>query len=787
MRPRGSMKEDHPVAARKRRWQRRLRWTAALLTLMVLLSAGAWKAIDYVPLPPGLFEPPQPPLALLDRYGRPLRQLRDGQGFVSRPVALKEIPQVLIDGTLAAEDKRFWHHPGIDLPAILRASLQNLWHRRIVSGASTITQQLIKNVHPRPRSIRTKFAEALQALKLERVWTKEQILEAYLNRIDYGRNNRGCAAAADALFGRPLKDLTLAQAALLAGLPQAPSRHDPWLHPSRSLKRRRYVLDRMLANHWIDPTARDRADREPLRLAAPARPFRAPHFVDFLLQRELARPSLPAAGRVRTTIDLELQSAAEAALRSRLAELVGRNVRHGAVVVLENRTGAVRALVGSPDYRDPAVGQVNGAWAARSAGSTLKPFTYALAFEQGASPAQVVADVPSSWPTREGVFAPVNYDRRFHGPVRLRLALANSYNVPAVRLLDRLGGPAPLWQKLRECGLSTLDREPEFYGLGLTIGNAEVRLLELVNAYACLARLGLWRPWRLLENDPPGQERRLFSIPAAWMVADVLDDDLARLAEFGHESPLALPFPVACKTGTSSDFRDNWALGYTPEFTVGVWVGNFDGSPMREVSGITGAGPILRDLFLRIHRLLGTTWYPRPAQVAEGWVHPLTGHRTAPPAESTRDPNYPQTLPPSHWRPVREVFWANHPPPETSPADFDAEGRLLLGPEYAEWLAGKDNSLAGLAVVRHDSAQVQILWPVAGTVIFLDTDLPDQGRRLRLRAAGPDQVLWSSPSLQIHEDPEGAWVSLEPGRHTLTAKAGPQGPEATTWIEVRRW
>ncbi|RME89629.1 MAG: penicillin-binding protein 1C [Verrucomicrobia bacterium] len=787
MKPMGSPKAKSPLPAGRKRRRRRWRWLGAVVIVLGLAAVAGWKAIDHVPLPADLFEPPPPPLAFLDRYGRPLRQLRDGEGFVSRPVRLKDVPQTLIDATIAAEDKRFWRHPGVDVAAILRATAQNLWHRRVVSGASTITQQLIKNVQPRPRTIRAKVIEALQALKLERVWTKEQILEAYLNRIDYGRGNRGVAAAAEAVFDRPVGELTLGQAALLAGLPQAPSRHDPWRHPSQALKRRRFVLDRMLANHWIDPTARDQAAAEPLRLAAPARRFRAPHFVDFLLQRELTRPSLPATGRVRTTIDLEIQTAAEQALRARLADLAGHNVRHGAVVVLDNRTGAVRALVGSPDYRGPVAGQVNGAWAARSAGSTLKPFTYALAFEQGASPADVLPDVPSSWPTRGGVFAPVNYDRRFHGPVRLRLALANSYNVPAVRLLDAIGGPAVLWRKLRECGLGTLEREPEFYGLGLTIGNAEVRLLELVNAYACLARLGVWRPWRLLEDEPFGQERRLFSAAAAWMVADVLDDDAARSAEFGHDSPLALPFPVACKTGTSSDFRDNWAVGYTPEFTVGVWVGNFDGSPMREISGISGAGPVLRDVFLRIHRLVDTTWYRRPPEVAEGWVHPLTGHRVQPPAHHARDWRNARDLPPARWAPVREVFWADRPPPAASPEDFDAEGRVRLGPEYAEWLAGQNNPLAGLAVVRRNDVGLRILWPVAGTVIFLDPDLPDDGRKLRLQAAGPDRILWSSPSLEIHEDDEGAWARLEPGRHTLTAKVGERGPEATTWIEVRRW
>lgn len=445
----------------------------------------------------------------------------------------------------------------------------------------------MKLAEPRPRTFRTKLIEAAQALRLEREWDKPRILAAYLNRLDYGNLRAGSDAAARHYFDKAPADLSAAEAAFLAGLPQAPSRLNPRARFAGAKRRQEWILGRMHALGWLTSEDYTRALAEPLQLAPPRREFAAPHFVDLLLEREAPDTSRPQ--RVTTTLDLELNRFVEQTLRSQLARLREQQVGNGAAVVLDNRTGAVLALVGSEDYFAPAAGQVNGAWAPRSAGSTLKPFTYALAFERGATPASIVADVPCEFSTATGVFAPVNYDRHCHGPVRHRLALANSLNIPAVRVLDELGGAAVLHARLRACGLTTLAQPAEHYGLGLTLGNAEVRLLELANAYACLARLGEWRPWRLLEGAGDYKSpTRVISREAAWLVADVLADNRARALVFGLETPLRFDFPVACKTGTSTDYRDNWAVGYTPEFTVAVWAGNFDGSPMRGVSGVTG-------------------------------------------------------------------------------------------------------------------------------------------------------------------------------------------------------
>jgi penicillin-binding protein 1C len=412
------------------------------------------------------------------------------------------------------------------------------------------------------------------------------------------------------------------------------------VHFERAVKRQQWILGQMRQAGWLNQDQWQRAMQEPLRLASARRVFEAPHFVDLLLALEepSESPTTGRSGAVRTTLDRALTRFAESALRSRLSQLHDQHVSDGAVVVLDNQSGDVLALVGSANYFAPASGQVNGAWAPRSPGSTFKPFTYLLALEHGATPATIVADVPTEFATATGLFAPVNYDRHCYGPMRYRLALANSLNISAVKVLASQGGPKSLQQLLQQCGLTTLDRPAEHYGLGLTIGNAEARLLELANAYACLARLGEYQPYRML-LDAAGQRGRSASQPytrtapqvaspaAAYLIADILSDCDARALAFGVETPLRFDFPAACKTGTSSDFRDNWAFGYTPEFTVGIWVGNFDGAPMEHVSGVTGAAPILHDVLDHLHERYGTSWYATPTNIVECWIHPITGKR----------------------------------------------------------------------------------------------------------------------------------------------------------------
>ena len=795
--------------------RRGVRWLLAAAALLCLLVFGAWLGLPLVPLPPGLFAPPPNSVEFLDRHGRSLREVRDGESGFARHVTYAEIPQPLIHATLAAEDKRFWQHPGVDWRATARAAWGLARYRRVVSGGSTVTMQLIKLAEPRPRTFRTKLIEAAQALRLEQVWDKQRILSEYLNRLEYGNLNAGCAEAAEFFFGKPLCDLSVAECALLAGLPQAPSRLNPHLHFDRARKREQWILGQMRENGFLTAGESARAARETLRLAKPGRVFQAPHFVDLVMELETQRAEaegqipdtgywIPDSGirhlasgigrpsAIPTTLDLDLNRVVERTLAARLARLRAQHVLNGAAVVIDNRSGDVLALVGSENYFAPRAGQVNGAWAARSAGSAFKPFTYLLAFERGANPATVVADVPTEFATSTGLFSPVNYNRHCQGPMRYRLALANSLNISAVKVLAFLGGAEILQKRLQACGLTTLTNTAEFYGLGLTIGNAEARLLELANAYACLARLGEWKPFRLTDTsrfkvlDSKLANARVCEAGAAWLIADILSDNAARTLTFGAESNLRFDFPVACKTGTSSDFRDNWAFGYTPEFTVGVWVGNFDGRPMERVSGVTGAAPILHSIFEHLHERFGTTWYARPASVVDRLVNPVTGKRIVDAA-------------PQNWKleiemsraqtasPVSEKFLTQSLPPTESASDYDLAGRVLLPSEYREWLASSDNWLAGQAVVNETSAvaALRILSPLPGTIFYLDPDLPQHGRRLRLRADGPQGLRWQSDSLECRTERGESVALLSEGRHQLVVREPRSGARMETWIVVK--
>ncbi|HSP41762.1 MAG TPA: penicillin-binding transpeptidase domain-containing protein, partial [Luteolibacter sp.] len=402
----------------------------------------------------------------------------------------------------------------------------------------------------------------------------------------------------------------------------------------------------------------------------------------------------------------------------------------------------------------------------RSPGSAVKPFTYLLALERGANPCTVVADVPTDFPTTTGLYRPNNYNHRYHGPVTLRHALAHSLNVAAIRTLELAGGPDALHRRLGELGLTTLDHTPEFYGLGLTIGNGEVRLLELVNAYATLAQLGLHKPYRLLDNTRHPSGTRVADARACWLIADMLSDHHARQASFGLHSYLAFDFPVACKTGTSSAYRDNWVVGFTPEFSVGVWVGNMDGKPMRHITGVTGAAPVMHEIFNHLHETRGTTWFERPDGIETHRIHPLTGRVVEKDQPGGIDEH------------------CLRPPEPTRPDDFDANGRVVLPHGYAEWLASSQNPLGDLVTCATTAAGLRILHPPPGTIYYLDPDLPAASQRIRPRAEGPGKVTWSCETMTVENQDIIPAIQLRPGRHKLTATEPTTGRHQETWIEV---
>src|SRR6201993_785803 len=461
-------------------------------------------ALHLAPVPLGLTKSPPESVEFVDRTGKPLRRILQDQQIYRSRCSLSDVSPNAIAATLSAEDKRFRVHTGVDVVAIVRALSEAVRTGQIRSGASTITEQLVKLSDPDSRvGVWGKLTEAWNALSLERHWNKDRILEEYFNRLDYGDLQVGLASASRDYFEKPPSDLSAAEAAFLAGIPQAPSRLDPFKHFDAAKARQRWVLRQMHVNGFLDDAAYARALVEPLRLRQHDRDFAAPLFVDLLLERRGTLP--PEGGVVRTTIDLSLNRWIDDVIARQLQKLVDRHVTAAAAVVIDNSTGEVLALSGSGDYFEPGIGQINGAWNARSAGSALKPFTYIRALEQGAFPGTVIADVPTDFPTETGLYHPNNYNHRFYGPVTLRFALANSLNVAAIKVLEQEGGPDTLYSTLERAGNTTFEHPAAYYGLGLTIGNGEVRLLELANAYAALARLGVYKPFRLLTSS--GNER----------------------------------------------------------------------------------------------------------------------------------------------------------------------------------------------------------------------------------------------------------------------------------------
>jgi penicillin-binding protein 1C len=610
------------------------RWMRAISAAGLIVLLGSF----FVPIPqPALSPLPVESLRITDRDGVVLREMLSSEKGRACWLNKGDVPRMLFSATIAAEDERFYQHPGVDPIAIVRAVYQNVRHLHVVSGGSTITQQVIRNIYHLPRNIMGKMSEAWLAMRLERTIPKEDILLQYINRISYGNGTFGIEAASQLYFDKPARYLSLAETAFLTGLPNSPSLSNPYRSMARAQRRETFILAQMLGKNFISRQEYDQAINEPIRISEVDRKIRAPHFTEMAM-RDAGTGGTHNLTEIRTTLDYELQKTVELMLQGHIASLKQHRVTNGAVVVLDNASGDVLALAGSVNFFDSTrAGQVNGALALRQPGSALKPFLYSLGLESGLTAADIIPDIPFSTSVAGEAFAPENYDRKFHGPVRLRTALACSYNVPAVRVADHVGVDA-LLKRLREFGFASLSQPPSFYGLALALGDGEVSLYELTQAYATLARGGISKPARTvlglrslsgeLQTEPQsGQGKSVISPQIAYILTSILSDHAARTPAFGFNSAVDLPFPCAAKTGTSKDYRDNWTVGYTPTYTVGVWVGNFDGNPMQTVSGITGAGPIFRDIMLSLEERSGSSDFPMPPGIVVSDICPRSGEQ----------------------------------------------------------------------------------------------------------------------------------------------------------------
>ena len=636
---------------------------------------------------------------ILDRDGNVLYEILDPQAGRRTYTPLAKTSPYMVAAVISTEDSQFYSHPGFDLLAIGRAIWQNLGAGGGASGASTITQQIARNLLFTPeeasqRSALRKIREILLAAEITRRYSKDEILELYLNQVYFGNLAYGIEAAAETYFGTTADRLDLAQSSFLAGLIQAPSVYDVYTNREATLDRQRTVLGLMAVTSdaegcifvsnaqepiCISPEQAGAAAAETTNYAFPAPEvsLRYPHWVQFVreqLEQRYDPQTIYRSGfTVHTTLDPAIQDLAQEAVRSHVAELAGHRASNGALVALQPATGEILAMVGSADFFNEDIdGQVNMAVAPRQPGSSIKPLTYAAAFEKGWTPATLLWDVPSEFPPSGNPndphepYKPVNYDGRFHGPVTVRTALGSSYNIPAVKTLQYVGiydDPTTpqedgLLAFARRLGITTLTRDD--YGLSLTLGGGDVSLLELTGAYAVFANGGKRVPpvaitriedasGKVVYDYQPPPTEPVVRPDLAYLITSILADNTARTPAFGPNSVLKLPFEAAVKTGTTNDFRDNWTLGYTPDLAVGVWIGNADYSPMENISGVAGAGPIWSQVMQAAVPLLtgdGPTGFARPDTIVERVVC----------AESGAEP--------SQWCPSQrsEFFAVDRPP-----------------------------------------------------------------------------------------------------------------------------
>lgn len=802
-------------------------------SLLLLLIAGSlWLTYD-LPSIDG-FSPHlrQPSIRILDRNDVLLYDvLAEGERYL--PLAPQEIPRCMKEATIAVEDQTFYTNPGIDLRGVVRALYINLRGGETLAGGSTITQQVVRNLllpERGERTLRRKLREMILAWQLTRRLSKDEILALYLNQTYYGGFAYGIEAAAQTYFGKSAAELSLEECALLAGLPQAPARYNPFEHAEEARERQRVVLRLMEKQGFITAQEREQAEQAPLFFNPQPYPIQAPHFV-WMVKAEIdelqAKGLLPADVPlvVYTTLDLAAQQVAEDAVTRQLAHLredggFDHQVSNAAVVVLDPQNGDLLALVGSADYFNPRIsGAVNMALQPRQPGSAFKPFIYAAAFDPSLLPdpwtaATPILDVQTHFPTADGkIYTPQNYDGREHGLVPARVALASSFNIPAVAALYHVGVERMSTYAAR-FGITTLN-DPAEYDLTLALGGGRVSLLELTNAYAVLARNGRYLPIRLILEIQDLQGRSLYRSPVqraqpvlderiAWLISDILSDPLARQPGFGRGSTLQIERPAAVKTGTTTDFHDNWTIGYTPDLVVGVWVGNSDYRPMRQVTGLSGAAPIWQYVLRTLLRNRPPTSFIRPSGLIRLEICTLSGLLPTDLCQQTHEEWFLEETRPTRPDDVYLRLWQNPlngqiaPAPQEGPVAWAPLTVLHLPAEAWDW-ARRQGWLLDVDVLgspmAHTTPAVWLLSPRPGDVYFLTDTIPRSEQRLHLQAMTSlplrSLTFWvdDRPLVTLTAWPYEAWWPLERGAHLFYAEAiavdGERVRSESVRVEVR--
>lgn len=702
-------------------------------------------------------------IQILDMRGEVLMELTPGHSGYSMPLMLSEYPRQFVDLLLYSEDRNFFIHPGVSLRALGRAWLQNRQEGRVISGGSTITQQLVKSLAGVSRNnLFSKILEIFRAIRLDLHFSKQDILEAYLNTVFLGHRIQGFNQAAWTYFGKYIPALNELEMAALIRLLRAPTALDIYqntLHleqAARDLLQRAHAEGVIASERWI-LSQEDRLEVQP-----PQSRVTAPHFCLWVLEQARKISRGQPLSRIYTTLDADLYRSVLRIARQRIYSLRDRLASQASVLLLENASGEVRVMLGSVDW-DSDDGQINGVTMLRQPGSTMKAFTYALALEKAEyHPASILPDIPTDFPAMVGKYRPSNFDNRFHGPVRLAQALGSSYNIPAVYLLSQVG-LREYYAKLRELGFDSLRRGPSFYGLGLTLGNADISLLELTRAYMSLARGGEWLDITAIRSietadgrtllPPPATRRQVFLPGTAVLLFDILQDYRYKTPAFGANSPLNLPWPVAVKTGTSKDFRDNTLVGMTGKYTIGLWSGNFSGQAMLDLPSASGTGLIFKDILIEMYNRGDSHDSPYSGQIQRletVRICSLSGMSAGPgcPAE------------------------AMHFLPGTAPVEscsWHTSAGIILPPRYHEW-ARLNLPAAQLALNEEFQTPLQIIHPRPGDIYQIDPHIPEANQAIRLEALSPEQEpLWFLDGQELGKGRTLMWM-LRPGTHELEVR-----------------
>jgi len=732
---------------------------AITATIIAVTLTGSFLTLSTLfPFPHGQMEymkSDRKSMLLLDTDGKALRAFRGNEDSWTFWLPRNKINPHLVNAIIAAEDERFYSHFGVDPLSVTRAMLQNVWRMRRHSGASTLTMQLMRMTGKRRRTYSAKLIESFRALQCEtgNVLTKDEILEWYLNLAPFGSNFYGVEAASLIYFNKHSKDLSLAEAALMAGLVQSPSAYRPDKFPHKARKRRDYVLNRLHTQNMISLKELKAALKEPVLAKRHPFPFRAPHMTQDISRRTVNDIHT-------TTVDSRIQSIAVNELKNQISKLPG--VNNGTVVVIENKTAAVRAMVGSTDFFDKRIcGEVNMATSLHPPGSTLKPFVFATTFDKGlCTPESILADVPTNF----GNYYPKNYDNTFHGPVTARKALAHSYNIPPLKLLNQIGVKNFLLM-LKKAGITSLTRSPSYYGLPVILGSAELSLLELTSAYTVFTNNGSYIKYRFLESAPISKGEVVMSPEAAYMVTDILTDT-TRLGDQKLWNSAGSLFKFAWKTGTSYGHRSAWTIAYSPRYTVGVMVGNASHTSKKELVGISAAAPLAAHILYLIHNGKMTPFH-KPTGISNREICSLSGDiPNSRCVTTTTTADYIKGVS-SHNRctlhRVKNKKTIAYTEEGTKIMQWEPEPYLAWSPELRSWFRSKNS----LTVMKH--RKPKIISPVTGQKYVKLPEILNQ--QLKLKASGANQKLFwfvnGSFYAEQSDNTDLLWP-LEKGKHVIT-------------------